>query len=66
MPAERDAFESRLAKLREAMGLMGQLTALPEKEVRPGTYHRYALERAVEIAIECVLDMGNQIIAHDG
>lgn len=66
MPLRRDALEARLAKMDEAVGVMGQLAAMPPEELQPGSPTAYALERSVDIAIECLLDIGNQVIADGG
>lgn len=62
MAVSRDVIDTRLAKIREAVGVIEKAMAggtdLAADELR-----LYAVEHALQVAIESVLDIGSHIIA---
>ena len=58
-----DVIEARLKKLEEILILLKQLRGKPKEKLQEDQITYYALERNLEVAIQCILDIGNHIIS---
>ncbi len=58
-----DIVEARLKKLEETLIILKQFKEEPKEKLKEDRIIYSALERNLEIAIQCLLDIGNHIIA---
>jgi len=58
-----DVIEARLKKLEEILIILKQFKKEPKEKLQEDQIFYSALERNLEIAIQCILDIGNHIIA---
>jgi uncharacterized protein YutE (UPF0331/DUF86 family) len=56
-------IEARLKKLEEILKVLQQIKGEPTEKLRTDQLIYSALERNLELAIQCVLDIGNHLIA---
>jgi len=61
-----DKIQKRLAKLQEYVGFLKDLAKTDKEEFLKNHVIHTAAERDLQLAIECVLDVGNHIIAEYG
>jgi uncharacterized protein YutE (UPF0331/DUF86 family) len=59
----RDAIEERLAKLDGVLTLLQSLQGLDGAALRADPIKLSAAERGLQVAIECLLDIGNHILS---
>ncbi len=57
-----DAILRRLERLREEIGHLRQLAALPEEAFFADFEHLAATERCLQVAIQCCLDVANHLL----
>jgi len=61
-----DVIHERLAKLEEVVSLLGQLQGMDGAALRADPFKLYTVERGLQVAIECILDISSHIIAASG
>ncbi|MDA8233397.1 MAG: DUF86 domain-containing protein [Clostridia bacterium] len=61
-----DKIQKRLAKLKEYVGFLQDLAKTDQAEFLKNHVIHTAAERDLQLAIECVLDIGNHVIAEFG
>jgi uncharacterized protein YutE (UPF0331/DUF86 family) len=66
MSLRREVIEERLAKIREIVTLLSQLQGLTGDELQTDPFRLYTVERGLQVAIECVLDIGTHVISAYG
>ena len=66
MSLRREVVEERLAKIREIVTLLSQLQGLSGDELQADPFRLYTVERGLQVAIECVLDIGSHVISAYG
>ncbi|MBI3894214.1 MAG: DUF86 domain-containing protein [Candidatus Wallbacteria bacterium] len=57
------SFQARIHRLRECLALLRTLAARPQEAVLSDPIAWSAIERNLEVASECMLDLGNQLVA---
>lgn len=63
MALRRDAIEERLAKLDEMLALLQSLQGMDGAALRADPIKLSAAERGLQVAIECLLDIGSHILS---
>ena len=66
MPQRREVIDERLKKLDEVITVLGQLQGLDGVALRADPLKLYTAERGLQVAIECILDIGSHLIAVAG
>ena len=63
---DRDVLLSRLARLKEYIGFLKRVQKLGIKRFHEDPFVHGAAERYLHLSLECLLDIGNHIIADQG
>lgn len=63
MTLRPEAIRSRLARLREILGALQELTRVPRDEFVSSFRHHWAAERGLHLAAEVIFDIGHHILA---
>ncbi|MGQ9554628.1 MAG: type VII toxin-antitoxin system HepT family RNase toxin [Anaerolineae bacterium] len=66
MALRSDVIHERLAKLEEVTNVLGQLQGMDGPALRADPFKLYTVERGLQVAIECILDISSHIIAASG
>lgn len=66
MVLDREVLQRRLRRLEEYVGYLKELKKIERQEYLANHVIQSAVERDLQLAIECVLDIGNHIIAAMG
>ena len=64
--AERDLISSKLSKLEMYGKFLKELREIPPDRLRSDFMARGAVERYLQVSIECVIDIGNEMISSLG